>query len=160
MVALMSATGRPPRLAAVFQKYDPPLFFVTVCCADRKRLLANEAVHAAFREFATRGQRDRHIAVGRYVLMPDHLHVFVCGSAEFRVEQWVRVLKTVLGKKLQELRHDPEFWQRGFFDHLVRHSESYAEKWEYVRQNPARAGLVSRVEDWPYQGEIVAIDRV
>ena len=156
----MSTTGRPPRLAAVFQKYDPPLFFVTVCCADRKRLLANEAVHAAFREFAARGQRDCHIAVGRYVLMPDHLHVFVSGPAEFRLEQWVRLLKTALGKKLRQPGRGPELWQRGFFDHVVRHSESYAEKWEYVRQNPVRAGLVSQVEDWPYQGEIEAIDRV
>ena len=32
---------------------------------------------------------------------------------------------------------------KGFFDHLIRHSESYSEKWEYVRQNPVRAGLVN-----------------
>jgi putative transposase len=156
----MSTTGRPPRLSAVFQKYDPPLYFVTICCADRKRLLDCDAIHTAFREFATRGQRDRHIAVGRYVLMPDHLHVFVCGSAEFNLRQWVRMLKTALGKKLQELGQEREFWQRGFFDHLVRNSESYAEKWVYVQQNPTRAGLVPRAEDWPYQGEIVIIDRV
>ena len=156
----MSTTGRPPRLPTVFQKYDPPLYFVTICCADRKRLLANDIIHTAFRDFATRGQRDRHIAVGRYVLMPDHFHVCVCGPAEFSLGQWVRMLKTALGRKLHELGHKPEFWQRGFFDHLVRNLESYAEKWEYVRQNPVRAGLVSRAEDWPYQGEIVIIDRV
>lgn len=54
----------------------------------------------------------------------------------------------------------PTFWQRGFFDHLLRNSESYTEKWEYVRQNPVRAGLVRHPDDWPYQGEVVAIDRV
>jgi hypothetical protein len=51
-------------------------------------------------------------------------------------------------------------WQPGFFDHLLRGSESYHEKWRYVRENPVRAGLVSCAEDWPYQGEIVRIDRV
>ena len=156
----MSTTGRPPRLPAVFQKYDPPLYFVTVCCANRKHLLANEAVHTAFHDFAIRGHRDRHIAVGRYVLMPDHLHVFVCGPAEFSLGQWVLMLKVALGKKLKQLGHEPEFWQRGFFDRLVRNLESYAEKWEYVRENPMRAGLVSRAEDWSYQGEIMVIDRV
>jgi len=30
----------------------------------------------------------------------------------------------------------------------------------YVRENPVRAGLVTRAEDWPYSGEIVMIDRV
>jgi REP element-mobilizing transposase RayT len=51
-------------------------------------------------------------------------------------------------------------WQPGFFDHVMRDSESYASKWQYVRDNPLRAGLVERSEDWPYQGEIVLIDRV
>jgi len=50
-------------------------------------------------------------------------------------------------------------WQPGFFDHLLRNDESYAQKWEYVRQNPVRAGLVKFTEDWPYQGEVVRIDR-
>ena len=45
-------------------------------------------------------------------------------------------------------------WQDGFFDHLLRSGESYAEKWNYVRMNPVRAGLVARPEDWPYSGEI------
>jgi putative transposase len=116
--------------------------------------------HIAFREFALRGQADHNVAVGRYVLMPDHLHLFVCGPAKFRLEQWVRLLKTTLGRKLRDLSHEPDLWQRGFFDHLVRNLESYAEKWEYVRQNPVRAGLVTKPEDWPHQGEIVVIDRV
>lgn len=51
-------------------------------------------------------------------------------------------------------------WQPGFFDHLLRGEESYREKWEYVRENPVRAGLVEHAEQWPFQGEIVLIDRV
>jgi hypothetical protein len=49
--------------------------------------------------------------------------------------------------------------RRGFFDHLLRSDESYAEKWNYVRENPVRAGLAQSGEDWPYAGEIVVIDR-
>jgi len=51
------------------------------------------------------------------------------------------------------------FWQPGFFDHVLRSDESYAEKWNYVRDNPVRAGLVKAADDWPYQGEIVVIER-
>jgi hypothetical protein len=50
-------------------------------------------------------------------------------------------------------------WQPGFFDHLLRNDESYNRKWEYVRENPVRAGLVSGADDWPYQSEFVVIDR-
>ena len=41
---------------------------------------------------------------------------------------------------------------------MIRHSESYAEKWEYVRQNPVRAGLVTNADDWRWQGEIVRLE--
>jgi hypothetical protein len=47
---------------------------------------------------------------------------------------------------------------KGIFDHLIRHSESYSEKWEYVRQNPVRAGLVNDPDKWPWQGEITRLE--
>jgi putative transposase len=53
----------------------------------------------------------------------------------------------------------PKLWQPGFFDHILRSNESYGEKGNYVRENPVRAGLVKSGGDWPYQGEIVLIDR-
>jgi hypothetical protein len=45
-------------------------------------------------------------------------------------------------------------WEKDFFDHVMRSEESYEQKWLYVRENPVRAGLVKRWEDWSYQGEI------
>ena len=141
----------PPRLPVVFDRYEFPLYFVTFCTASRRRLLANAETHTAFCTFAERGWRERGIAVGRYVIMPDHVHVFVTGGQDFNLSQWVRQLKAVLGR-------EPKLWQRGFFDHLLRSEESYADKWEYVHRNPVRARLAARAEDWPYQGEIVAIE--
>jgi hypothetical protein len=46
------------------------------------------------------------------------------------------------------------FWQRKFFDHVLRSSESYSEKWNYVFDNPERAGLVASTGNWKYAGEI------
>jgi hypothetical protein len=45
-------------------------------------------------------------------------------------------------------------WQREFFDHILRSHESYSEKWNYVFDNPVRAGLVSSADKWEYAGEI------
>jgi hypothetical protein len=47
----------------------------------------------------------------------------------------------------------------GIFDHVLRNDESYSQKWEYVRENPVRAELVGRADEWPSQGELVVIDR-
>jgi putative transposase len=93
--------------------------------------------------------------VGRYVLMPDHLHAFVLlRPGPLRLSGWMKSLKNTLSKTLRAMGKPAPHWQDGFFDHVLRSSESYEQKWLYVRDNPVRAGLVSRAEDWPYQGEI------
>jgi hypothetical protein len=45
-------------------------------------------------------------------------------------------------------------WQAQFFDHVLRSSESYGEKWNYVFDNPVPANLVRATDDWPFAGEI------
>jgi hypothetical protein len=47
----------------------------------------------------------------------------------------------------------PPIWQAEFFDHVLRSANSYSEKWDYVRENPVRAGLVAEADQWPYRGE-------
>ena len=53
----------------------------------------------------------------------------------------------------------PHLWQPGFFDHILRSDESYAEKWNYVRDTRFERALVKAADDWLYQEEIVVIDR-
>ena len=101
--------------------------------------------------------RDFNVAVGRYVIMPDHVHLFVQGDPNFLLSAWVGGLKRAMSLAV-DMR--PRLWQPGFFDHVLRSDESYGQKWQYVVENPVRAGLVKQAEDWPYQGEFVLIDRV
>lgn len=153
-------TPRPHRLGEVFSSYSPPLYFVTFCTAARQPVLASPASHVAFAEYAGNALLVASVAVGRYVIMPDHIHLFLRGPAGFRLGIWVRGVKRSLSSALSGQYSPSGLWQTGCFDHIVRHAESYREKWEYVSQNPVRAGLVSRAEEWPFQGEITVIDRV
>lgn len=76
--------------------------------------------------------------------MPDHLHVFVAFDDEIgNLPTWMKSLKNALSKQLRSLGIVAPHWQKGFFDHVLRSGESYSEKWEYVRENPMRAGLAS-----------------
>jgi putative transposase len=90
--------------------------------------------------------------------MPDHFHFFIRGDQTFVLANWVKGLKRTMSRAFPK-EQPRSLWQPGFFDHLLRNDESYAQKWEYVRENPVRAGLVKFAQDWPYQGEIVHIDR-
>lgn len=145
---------RPPRLSMVFT--DLPIYFATLCTHNRQALLASEGVHNTFREGAMRAVQVG-VAVGRYVIMPDHIHLFVRVGGEGKLGATVKRLREGITKHLRQ--HCPGLlvWQPGFFDHILRSSESYTEKWEYVRYNPVRAGLVKGPDEWPFQGEIEMI---
>jgi len=86
---------------------------------------------------------------------------FICSSKAMRIScshGGLRGLKRAIAVELGF--RSRELWQPGFFDHVLRSDESYNEKWNYVKENPVRAGLVQIASEWPYQGEIVIIDRV
>ena len=62
--------------------------------------------------------------------------------------------KRSLTRVLDAMGVSSPHWQKGFFDHVMRSGELYSEKWNYVRDNPVRAGLVAEADAWPFQGEI------
>jgi len=144
-----------PRLRRLDWLYtDCPIYYLTACTQDRRKILANPQIHESFVTFAHRAT-DRHVLVGRYVIMPDHVHFFAAFSpASPALWLWMKSLKNALSKTLRLMNIRPRHWEKDYFDHVIRSAESYEQKWLYVRENPVRAGLVTRWEDWPYQGEI------
>ncbi len=87
--------------------------------------------------------------------MPDHWHAFVALDAErCRLSGWVSGVKAAISRVLKIEGLKGPYWQKGFFDHVLRGSESASEKWNYVRNNPVRAGLVQRAEDWAFWGQV------
>ena len=141
---------RLARLDRVF--VDSPIYFVTACTAGRRPVLACAEIHNAFTDFC-HSSPDFGAWVGRYVLMPDHLHIFVSLDG-ISLSAWVKSHKNALSKTLRGLGFEAPHWQKGFFDHILRSGESYSQKWEYIRENPVRAGLVATTDDWPFAGEI------
>ena len=97
--------------------------------------------------------------VGRYIIMPDHIHLF-CAPADLiaaSLKPWVRFWKSHVAKNWNDPTQLP-IWQRDFWDTQLRKGESYGEKWQYVLDNPVRAGLAKCSEDWPYQGELNVLE--
>jgi len=125
------------------------IVFLTVCSRQRRKILADQAVQALVSAWESTTQWK----VGRYVVMPDHIHLF-CSPAQRDAEniaKWVAYWKRLVSRKLPDLK---PIWQRDCWDTQLRSHESYSEKWAYVRNNPVRAGLVADADDWQYQGTV------
>jgi putative transposase len=78
----------------VHDRRDAPIIvFLTVCTKDRKAILASWESHALLID-AWRAAKMWQ--VGRYVIMPDHIHLF-CAPAESETQpllQWVKYWKS------------------------------------------------------------------
>jgi REP element-mobilizing transposase RayT len=100
------------------------------------------------------------------IAMPDHLHILAAPTnrnasiSDFAkwFKRWFHETYRTSNRRLSPPKGGAMDWrwQEGCFDRLLRSDESLSEKWEYLRQNPVRAGLVEHSEDWPYQFEFNA----
>jgi len=140
-----------------------PVYFVTVCAAERRPVLGNQRIFQILREEFEAAPARSGWSVGRYVVMPDHVHFF-CVSEEAAssasLSRFIGGFKQWTAKRaLHAMGLVPPFRQKQFFDRLLRSDESYQSKWLYVGDNPVRAGFVTAAGDWPDAGEIATIMR-
>ena len=151
------------------------VIFLTVCVKHKAPVLANHQMHGWLREAWALAKNWR---VGRYVVMPDHIHLFCAPGTHphTSLKAWIGYWKgtvaraakghgpliggpgsttaaTGAGVTAPSIWPDP-LWQQDFWDTQLRRGDNYSEKWEYVRHNPVRDGLCDRPEDWQFQGEL------
>jgi putative transposase len=121
---------------------DWPIYFITTCTLDRRRILASKEVAGILTD-EWRNARNHHgWAIGRYVIMPEHVHFFCKAKLDAKaLPTFMQRWKEWSSKRMaRELNLSGRVWQEEFFDHVLRSSESYSQKWDYVKENPVRAG--------------------
>jgi len=149
--------SRPPRVPNWLPREQRTIYFITFCVASRKAVLANDGSWQIC--CATLERLDQWIILSA-LAMPDHLHALIApvlnrdaSVAAFTkwFKRWFNEAYWSCKPSVSDGRHRTWHWQEGCFDRLLRSDESASEKWEYIRQNPLRAGLVTNPDDWPYQ---------
>ena len=131
-------------------------YFLTTSVVGRRKIFINHD-HAVIVLSAIHWlhKADRFL-VDAAVVMPDHLHLVGQlgeGSRQDAAPTLARVmhsLKSHSARSLSRLDVKTPVWQGGYYDHGLRDDEDYRARVRYVMQNPIRAGLVQRVEDYPY----------
>ena len=85
-----------------------------------------------------------------WVVMPDHVHLLL-QLGEANLGEIVRRLKARSALKLnREIGRKGPFWSKSLHDHALRHEEKLKHVARYIVANPLRAGLVTRVGDYPF----------
>ena len=97
-------------------------------------------------------QQQQNIDLLCYCIMPNHVHfVGTLINPELPFHKIMKSIKTYSAKKINRLLHRTgRFWQREYYDHVVRDGAELQRIVAYVLENPVKAGLCENWEDWSF----------
>src|SRR5438270_11027524 len=132
-------------------------YFVTICAKLRGPLLETpELRHILVETWNELEIRFPSIILDEFIVMPDHVHFIVLldGSAEKprTLGDILRVYKsrtTVLWLdhiKAKELLYPGKFWQRNYYDRIIRNRQELEKTRQYIRENPTQLLLLHEEE--------------
>jgi len=82
-----------------------------------------------------------------FCIMPNHVHMVF--STDRPLPELLRSLKGYTSRRANRiLNRKGRFWQEEGYDHVVRGEEELERILRYVVNNPVKAGLVERPEQW------------
>ena len=138
-------------------------YFLTICVQNMQCVLGEvvngEMVLSPYGKIVAEtwvwlAEQYDYVSLGAWVVMPNHLHGIVTfgrgGSrtaptrtvppAEKRkpLGRLIGAFKTVSTKKINNLRDTPDvrFWQRDFYEHIIRNEREYQAIQTYIYNNP------------------------
>ncbi|MEW6199183.1 MAG: DUF1156 domain-containing protein [Planctomycetota bacterium] len=89
-------------------------------------------------------------------VMPDHVHAIMepLSEAEGRFHDLSKVLHSIKSFAAHEvnkvLNRTGPLWEEESWDRIIRDEKDYEEKWNYILNNPVKAGLADSAERYPF----------
>ena len=134
-------------------------YFITICVKDEHEVFGHVVGAISNRpcmelseigKIAERtiSELNKGIVIDKYVIMPNHVHMFIRiednGRTEFAptISSIIRFYKSRITKQIGY-----SIWQKSYHDYIIRNEKNYQYIWQYIDENPARW-----VEDRYYGG--------
>jgi REP element-mobilizing transposase RayT len=94
------------------------------------------------------GERYRLTA---WIIMPNHAHTLITPCAGYELSSVMHSLKSYTANEANKLLgRKGQFWQPESFDRWIRDADHFARVIAYIENNPVKARLCARPEDWPF----------
>lgn len=135
---------------------DGAVYFLTFTTWDRLQLTeaARQVVLNACLFF-----NHKRFEIFSMVVMPDHVHIMIQPWAKSPTEYWslssiMHSIKSYSAKQIPKvMKHMGTVWAIEWHDRIIRDDQEFQNTWEYIRQNPVKAGLSATPEVYPFLWE-------
>lgn len=127
------------------------IYLVTVACHRREQRFRNTRAAQDVSRILQCADTWNDAANLAWVLMPDHWHALVQLGPSRALPSVMQRVKSVTARAANAATNrDGRVWQPGYHDRALRHDDCLVNFARYIVANPIRAGLVTRVRDYPY----------
>ncbi len=83
--------------------------------------------------------------------MPNHVHLLITPCAG---KSLTTIIQSIKGATAREdnifLKRTEAFWMRDYFDRYIRDHEHFVKAFNYIENNPVKAGLCEKPSDWKH----------
>jgi REP element-mobilizing transposase RayT len=84
-----------------------------------------------------------------WVIMPNHVHVMIRISDGFSLTSIIQRWKGASAIEInRHLQRESTLWEPDYYDRYIRDMDHYHDCIAYIRNNPVKAGLCKKPEDW------------
>jgi putative transposase len=130
-------------------------YFLTFCTFERlPHFTIARHVELVLQQIL-RATAEEAFVVLAYCFMPDHLHLLIEGQADdCDARRFTKLAKQYSGFYFKK-SIGQRLWQRYGFEHTLRNDEDTLGVARYIVENPVRARLVKRVEDYAFAGSAI-----
>lgn len=86
-----------------------------------------------------------------WMVMPNHIHFLATPLENIELSEIAHSIKSYTAHEANKvLKRSGQFWQHEPFDRYVRNQKHFVNVIEYIENNPVKAGLCERKEDWRF----------
>ena len=162
----MELPNRKPNRISEYDCSTTGAYFITICTQDRKPILGHIVGGGAFdaqsvilsqigeiaQKYILSSNRMSGIAIDKYVIMPDHIHLIVRvdiaapkgtsrapSPTNAAVPHFVSTFKRFCHREV-----GMQIFQRSYYDHVIRNQKDYDEIGEYIENNPRKWVMQNR----------------
>lgn len=138
-----------------FHRYYSPdqIVFITQNVEQRQNVFSDSKVTELLLETLQRVKEIHPFSMLAYVILPDHLHLLIqpCGNSNF--SQIMHSLKSNFThnyKAMLNIDDNIKFWQKRFWDHVIRDENDLENHIHYIHVNPQKHGYVDDPFEWKH----------
>lgn len=125
-------------------------YSITWCCRERKSFFTKADHVDLVRAQFLRAASETDVAIVAECFMPDHVHQLVKGcSLTANGRTYMKLAKQYSGYYFNR-EYGEKLWQRYGHDRFLRRDQEPRAIIRYILENPVRAGLVEKVQDYPF----------